>query len=56
MLLCANECTLAIAPERVRNVPKIVMKNVMLMSATFHTLEEAASLLNHYGVDDRRWR
>ncbi len=35
---CANECTLAIAPDRVRNVPKIVMKNVTQMSTTFHTL------------------
>ncbi len=34
----AKECTLAIAPERVRNVPKIVMKNVRQMRKTFHTL------------------
>ena len=27
------------APERVRNVPKMVMKKVMQMSVTFHTFE-----------------
>ena len=34
----ANECTLAMRPERVRNVPKMVRKNVMQMRKTFHTL------------------
>ena len=34
---CAKECTLAIAPERVRNVPKMVMKNVRQMRKTFQT-------------------
>ena len=34
---CANECTLAIAPERVRNVPKIVIKKVSDTRKTFHT-------------------
>jgi hypothetical protein len=32
-----NACTLAMRPERVRNVPKIVRKNVRQMSVTFHT-------------------
>src|SRR5687767_15305551 len=35
---CANECTLAIAPDRVRNVPKIVMKNVRQIRKMFQTL------------------
>jgi hypothetical protein len=35
---CANEWTLAIIPERVRNVPKMVRKNVSEMRKTFHTL------------------
>jgi hypothetical protein len=34
----ANECTLAMAPERVRNVPKIVMRNVSETRKTFQTL------------------
>jgi hypothetical protein len=38
MLERANECTLAIIPDRVRNVPKIVMKNVRHSRLTFHTL------------------
>ena len=32
----ANECTLEIIPERVKNVPKIVRKNVRQMRKTFH--------------------
>ena len=31
----ANEWTLAMRPDRVRNVPKIVRKNVRQMSTTF---------------------
>jgi hypothetical protein len=38
MLDWAKECTLAMAPDRVRNVPKMVRKKVTQMSATFHTL------------------
>src|SRR5882762_5453819 len=38
MLDCANECTLAMRPERVRNVPKIVRKKVARTSDTFQTL------------------
>ena len=34
---CANEWTLAIMPDRVRNVPKMVRKNVRQMRKTFHT-------------------
>ena len=34
---CAKECTLAMRPERVRNVPKIVRKNVRQMRKTFQT-------------------
>jgi hypothetical protein len=34
----ANECTLAMRPERVRKVPKIVRKNVKARRKTFHTL------------------
>ena len=34
---CANEWMLAIKPERVQNVPKMVSKNVVMMSETFHT-------------------
>jgi hypothetical protein len=32
-----NACTDCTTPERVMNVPKIVMKNVMITSVTFHT-------------------
>src|SRR5580704_12442303 len=35
---CANEWTLEIIPERVRNVPKMVRKNVSEMRKTFQTL------------------
>jgi len=34
-------CTEAMAPERVRNVPKIVMKNVRHMRKTFQTRSRA---------------
>ena len=37
MLDWAKALTLAMAPERVRNVPKMVMKKVRQMSVTFHT-------------------
>ena len=33
----AKLCTLAMRPERVRNVPKMVKKNVPERSATFQT-------------------
>ena len=33
----AKECTLAMRPERVRKVPKIVRKNVAQMRKTFQT-------------------
>ena len=33
----AKECTLAISPDRVRNVPKIVRKKVSARRKTFHT-------------------
>src|SRR4249920_2821257 len=32
-----NECTDCTTPERVMNVPKIVKKNVVMTSVTFHT-------------------
>jgi len=35
---CAKEWTLAIAPERVRKVPKMVRKKVRQTRQTFHTL------------------
>jgi hypothetical protein len=38
MPLCAKEWMLAMSPERVRNVPKIVRKKDVRRSATFHTL------------------
>ena len=34
----AKEWTLAISPDRVRKVPKIVRKNVSARRKTFHTL------------------
>ena len=33
----AKECTLAISPDRVKNVPKIVRKNVRAKRKTFQT-------------------
>ncbi len=33
----AKECTLAMRPERVSQVPKMVRKNVAQMRNTFHT-------------------
>ena len=38
MSLCAKLCTLDMRPERVRNVPKIVRKNVSPIRKTFQTL------------------
>jgi hypothetical protein len=35
MFDCAKECTLAMRPERVRNVPKMVRKNVVRTSEIF---------------------
>ncbi len=35
---CANECTLAMSPERVRHVPAMVSQNVVQMRKTFHSL------------------
>jgi len=35
MSLCANACTLEMRPARVRNVPKIVSRNVITMRTTF---------------------
>ena len=40
-------------PERVRNVPKIVMKNVRQMRKTFHTFSMPAPLLDHDRVHER---
>jgi hypothetical protein len=56
MSLCANACTLAMSPERVRNVPKMVMKNVRHMQEDVPDLEHAVALLHERAVQVRRAR